>query len=146
MVKIPNIKEIKSKYIPQNASEIKNIEDIENDSFLISFHKYNQNCCGIDNLGKNGGKIALKKIKTIGLLKNTNEFRDNGINLEPVYDTGEYTKYFNGISDDTEMKEFSIQGEERVFCFIDMPDKIFNIVAITKKHTETRKNKKSKRK
>jgi len=132
---VPQFKEGR---IPEASASSTIKKDPEEDTYLISFRYYRNDLCEIKDLIKNRGKAGLDAIKRIG----QSTFRslyNNGINFWPVENRGVYSKLFSKLpSPDIDMKEHKLQGESRIFFFIENVN--FNIVAITNDHLETNKH------
>ena len=140
-MEIPEIKKkLDEGLIPPIAAELPIKEEPEAIPFLISFEKYKDKLCEINNLIKNCPKKALKDLKTIGSkIFDLDDFNKNGIDTEPIKCEGEYTKLFNGLSEDEEVKEHKLQGSARTFYFLNAVKRRVYIIAITNKHLETDK-------
>lgn len=136
-VKIPRNKGL----IPQQVAELKVEEDPESKPFLISYQKYNDGICQIEYLVKNCPKRALQDLKKIG--KDITAFKDfgkYGIDSKPIRNENNYKELFKGLHGDVELYEHKIQQTARIFYFLNEPEKIVYIVAITQNHFETEKN------
>jgi hypothetical protein len=80
----------------------------------------------------------LKVIRKVGKLSTINQFKENGIDLIPVINAGDYKKIFKKmLPPDAEIKEHKIVGTSRLFYFT--VSKQFHMVGITNNHFETDK-------
>jgi len=132
---VPKFKEGK---IPEASASSIIRKDPEESFYLISFRYYRNDLCEIKDLLKNRGRAGLDALKKIGQ-SNFRTLHSNGINPLPVEKNGEYTKLFTQLpSPDVDMKEHKLQGESRIFFFLE--DIKFNVIAITNSHFETRKH------
>ena len=138
---IPEIKGIEKGLIPQEVAELKTKEEPEIKPFLISYLKYNNKLCEInDSLIKNCQKKALMDTKIIGKdICAFGDFQKYGIGTKLIEDRGEYKKLFNNLHDDVEIFEHKLQSTARMFYFVNKVKRIFYIIAITQSHFEIRK-------
>lgn len=127
--------------IPNSVALSPNKDDIEDHLFSISYAYYNDDICGVRDLQNNTARKILGIIRTIGKLSNVTEFKENGIDLSPVANAGDYKRIFKDcLPPDIEMKEHKVQGPTRLFYFT-VSEK-FNIVGIVNSHFETDKQRK----
>jgi len=139
---IPEIKDYsKGRMIPPEVAEPRVIEEPESRPFLISYLKYNDDLCEIDeSLVKNCQKKALQDLKKIGRdIYSYKDFESKGIDKIPVQCKGDYKKLFNKLFEEVELFEHKLQNTARIFYFLDNLKKVMYIVAITQKHFETDK-------
>ncbi|MFA5095325.1 MAG: hypothetical protein WC447_01525 [Candidatus Paceibacterota bacterium] len=127
--------------IPQKVTEVsQETEEPETKPYLISFSKYNKNCCEIDILGKNKGNKALSILREIGTKVYTRaDFQRNNIRNESVENSGDYKKLYSKIDEGIEIRELFLQSTGRIFYFDIEPKRILYVVAITENHYETNK-------
>lgn len=126
--------------IPKIVAELpQDTEILEDQPYLISFSKYNENLCEISLLSRNKAKKAIKTLLTIGTkIRSQADFQRNYIERIPVRYEGAYKKLFNGLkSPDIELKELKLQQDARIFYFDIEPERTFYVVAITENHLET---------
>lgn len=125
--------------LPRQVAEMpQETEAPETSPYLISFAKYNDKMCEIEQLGNNKAKKAIETLKTIGTkVRSTVDFQKNYIDRIPVRYEGAYKKLFNGLSADIELKELKLQQKARIFYFDIEPQRTLYIVAITENHLET---------
>jgi hypothetical protein len=136
--KIPKWKS--TKYLDEKIANYPDKLNLELDRLQLSFKYYNNDLCEVHLFERNIARRAIQNFKTIGKSTDTKSLKDNGIDLLPVYNKGDYKKLFTKqITEDTQLKEHKIQSDARIFYFL--VGKEFNIVAITNKHYETDKNK-----
>ena len=131
--------------IPPESAELPPfLSEPELKPFLISFEKYSQKECEVDDLDNKLAKKALKAIRDVGT--NIRKESDFSVHLpklivKSVLDQGDYRVLFRGIRDslpDIEMKELKIENDSgRLFFYV--VDRIFHIVAIRKNHYDTDK-------
>lgn len=130
---------IKSAEMPQSAVEPELLP------YLISFQRYNEKECQVDDMEPKLARKALKAVRDIGIkVREESDFgsRMPKLAVEPVGDAGDYHALFRGLGDlpDVEMKEAKIDNNAgRLFFFV--IDKIFHIVAIRGSHYDTSKTK-----
>lgn len=127
--------------IPAGVAEIiTDQEEPEASLYVISFAKYNQKMCEIDDLDSNKAKRAISVFKTIGTeIRSQGDFTKKAIDRIPIRFEGEYKKLFNGLDDDVELKEIKLQQDARIFYFDIESQRTFFVVAITQNHLETKK-------
>lgn len=127
--------------LPQDIAEIpQEIEVPEVNPYLISFARYNNKLCEIEGLGKNKGNKALTILKEIGTkVFSRVDFQKCNIKTGGIGNFGIYKKLYNGLGQDIEIREISLQGTGRIFYFDIKPDRILYIVAIRENHFETNK-------
>jgi len=114
-------------------------DDPEEKFYRISFRYYRNDLCQIKTLLKNRGREGLNAIKKIGQSTRRTLYQ-NGINFYPVQNNGAYSILFARLpSRDVELKEHKLQGESRIFFFLDEDD-MFQVIAITDIHLETEKH------
>jgi len=140
MSKIPNdVTQVQDEgNIPQRVAELPQDTDApETQPYLISFSKYNSNCCEIDLLGKNKGNKALSILKEIGTKVYTRaDFQRNNIRNEGVDNSGDYKKLYNKLDKSIEIRELFLQSTGRIFYFDIEPERVLYVVAITENHYE----------
>ena len=127
----------KEEPIPEELAEISQDINPETNPYLISFKYYNNKECQIKNYLKNQGRKALLILKEVGCCRNLNELKNKGVDIITVENNNEYSKLFNRLSPEVEMREHKIQSTSRMFYFI--TDKQFNVVAFTNRHYQTNK-------
>lgn len=126
---------------PKVAELSQESESTEASPYVISFGKYNEKLCEIDNLIGNKGKKVLNHLKTIGMnICSFEDFRKNNLEVRTVTNEGEYKKLFNHLGEDIELKELIIGKDERLFFFVIESEKVICIVTIKASHFETNKN------
>ena len=137
---------IPSPQIPEKVATyaVENVVDKteEENFFLLSFFKYDDDLCEINFIDKvSRFKKALKMLRLTGKVKhkdNTDNFRKHNIFVTPVANSHEYSKlYTKKLHPDAEIFEYSIGESERMFYYI--IENIMYIVAITHRHFETKK-------
>lgn len=107
----------------------------------IDFSYYLDKVCEI-NYFNNKAKNALMKLKNIGKSRRSN-LEENGIQLKPVYNAGDYSKLFKStLPTDFEesMKEHCFSGTCRIFCVLE--DNICYVIALTFSHFEVGRHRK----
>lgn len=134
---IPDTTKINQGQIPDSVAQVSKKEDIEAKPFVISYEYYNDKLCELRNLQKGAHRKILEDFRKIGSLTNITQFQGNNIDCDDIKDAGEYSKLFNKLPPDIELKENAIQGKARFFYFI--VERFFHLVAIKNKHFETRK-------
>lgn len=143
MIDVPNsVTQIPNQGDIPNAVTIlpQNVEEPENEPYLISFSRYNEKMCEIALLNSNKGKRAVEILKTIGTkICSHADFQRFKIDRIPVRREGEYKKLYSGLSPDIELKELKLQQDARIFYFDIEPQKMFYVVAVTENHIETDK-------
>lgn len=127
--------------LPKKVAELPQDTDThEGKPYLISFSKYNINCCEIDILGKNKGNRALSILREIGTKVYTRaDFQRNNIRNERVDNSGDYKKLYNKIDQGIEIRELFLQNTGRIFYFDIEPERTLYVVAITENHYEVDK-------
>lgn len=127
--------------IPREVAEIPQEEEApEANPYIISFAKYNENCCEISYLDSNKARKAIERLKIIGTkVRSTADYQRNAIDRIPVRYEGDYKKLFRGLAEDVELKEIKLQQDARIFYFDIEPKREFYVVAITNNHYETDK-------
>ena len=125
--------------LPRQVAEMpQETEAPEASPYLISFAKYNENMCELEQLGNNKAKKLIKSLKAIGTkVRSTADFQRNYIDRIPVRCEGAYKKLFNGLGADIELRELKLQEKARMFFFDIVPERILYIVVITENHLET---------
>jgi hypothetical protein len=139
---IPNIEDVGSKdnLIPQEVAELSTEEELEGEPYLLSFQKYNNSLCEIDNLLKNCPKRALKDLKTMGRdIFDFKDFNKYGIRTKLIKCDGEYKKLFSRLSLDRELRQHDLPGTARMFYFISEIERVIYVIAFTNRHFETDK-------
>ncbi|NGX32563.1 MAG: hypothetical protein K1060chlam4_00611 [Candidatus Anoxychlamydiales bacterium] len=145
-VKQQNVKKNRKAKIPNNASKSKkpglipsNVALIgdKNPNYVITFKKYNDKICQINDLIKNSPKECLHVFKRITHLL-VGQLQENNIGKIPISKKGGYKILFNGLDEDVDLYEHKIQGTARLFYFTAAHE--FCVVAITANHLETNKN------
>ncbi len=127
--------------LPQDVAEMpQEIEVPEANPYLISFAKYNEKMCELNQLNNNKAKRVIETLKTIGTkVRSTADYQRHSVDRIPVRYEGEYKKLFNGLEDDIELKEIKLQQNARVFYFDIEPKSTLYVIAITDNHLETDK-------
>lgn len=126
----------KDSLIPEDSAELPQLEDDpESSPFLISFAKYNEKECGIDNMDKKRARKALKLIRKVGLnIYSETDLKD--FELKSISPSGDYKKLYKGLPWDIEIKEIFIDSDKgRIFFFT--LQRIFYLISITDCHYNT---------
>lgn len=134
---IPSPKRDSGHLIPDKIAIISDSTEIESLPFHLSFEYYNNKLCEIQDLNRNIPKRALINLKTIGRC-NYKTLKQNGIDILPVSNSGEYTKVYAKLPPDIDLKEHKISGTARIFYFI--VSRVFHIVCFKNSHFETDKH------
>lgn len=138
--KVAQLNDVSGKLPPSIAELPQDTEAPESTPYLISFAKYKDRLCEINNLSKNKGKKALFILKEIGTkVFSRADFKKYNIKTKSIANDGEYKKLYNGLSQDIEVKEFSLQSTGRIFYFDIEPERILYVIAIRENHFETKK-------
>lgn len=135
-VYIPSPSKSDSK-LPPNVALTPNKAELELSPYQISFEYYNYKLCEVNELERNKAIQCIENMKTIGK-SNRRNLNNNGIDYIRVNNSGEYSKLFNGLTDDVDLREHKISGTSRLFYFTQQSK--FCIVAITNAHFETDKH------
>lgn len=127
--------------LPEKVAELPQDSDApEGSPYVISFAKYNNRMCEINDLTGNKGKKAISILKEIGTKVFTKaDFARNSIKNEVVKYAGEYKKLFSGLAEDIELRELFLQDTGRIFYFDLEPERTMFVVAIRENHLETDK-------
>ncbi len=135
------VAEMKDKKIPSQVAKVRGEKHIEEQPFLISFAKYNNRVCEVENLKRNKAKKSLQVLIKIGRdFFDYEDFeKDKGIEKIPVRNKGEYKKLFQRLHPDVELFEHKLQGKGRIFYYINDLEKLFCVVAIKENHFETKR-------
>lgn len=108
--------------------------------YVISFARYKNKLCEIDDLGKNKSKRALSILKDIGTkVCSRADFQRYNIKNKGIANSSEYRKLYNGLAPDVEVRELFLQGTGRIFYFDIEPERMLYILAIKENHFETNK-------
>jgi hypothetical protein len=112
--------------------------------YRISFERYNEKECEVEQLDNKLARKTLEAVRNIGI--NVKEDSDFGaklpkLEIKSIRDDGDYRVLFRGIRDelpDIEMREVKIEKDSgRLFFYV--IDRIFHIIAIRKNHYDTSK-------
>ena len=115
--------------IPGQAS------DFEDQKVVFSFKKYFCNQCELDKFIQSSDS---KKIMTILQRASDVESKHlryrkvSGIDVKPIYNSGNYKKLYDSLSEDEEIVEIVMGDTERIFGF--MVRNVFNVLLFKKKH------------
>ncbi len=123
--------------IPEQIAQLSQQEDDpESSPFLISFAKYNEKECGIDNLEKKRALKALRLIKKVGcgIFEDTDLGNFKSSSIIPK---GDYLKLYKGLHDDVEVRELFIDTDKGRIFFYTLK-RIFYLVSVTDAHYNTR--------
>jgi hypothetical protein len=138
---IPRIPGIKGKRIPLEATSIEG--DLGDDELIsLHFSQYVEKHCEIEHLDQAKAKGILRKLKAVGRSR-PGELASANIQSTEIRDENDYAKYYNGLGADVKLFEVICSGTARVFYF--SVGSKFYIRAITSKHNEYTKNRRTRR-
>lgn len=124
------------------ADNYKQDTDIGSRNFTIGYEYYNQSLCEVTLLDKSPLRKIIDNHKKFGRCSTIRDLLATGITLNPITNSNHYTKFFQGLDPDIELKEFDTGKNERAFLFIDTYKNIIQMVAYTNAHVENKKQKK----
>ncbi len=121
---------------------VDNYKDRPEDStrFTIGYEFYRHDLCEVANLLQGPLRKTIDNYKKFCTCTNNFELRQLSIHIDDVENANDYSKFFKGLSDDVEMKEFYTGDSGRAIFFIDPMTKVIQVVAHLNTHTETKKN------
>lgn len=122
--------------IPTTTDKLK-----EHDFWQLDMKKfYNKDVCELTKFNSNELRNIFTKIISIKEVRVGKEFLQEQFkgNIKPIINSGEYSKLYKGLSEDVEIEELILGGERRMFYFL--KENTVCIIAITKHHLETKKN------
>lgn len=106
---------------------------LREECFKISFEKYKENHCEFKNLDKSSYKKALKWMKEVSVYTSQEDVYRYGQGGD-IKNAGNYSFLFQGLSDDADIKEFYLVGDNRIFYYIDDAKKIINCLLFKNTH------------
>lgn len=121
---------------------VDNYKDRPEDSkrFTIGYEFYRNDLCEVGDLLHGPLRKVIDYYKKFGVCTTTIDFQNKGIRLKDVQNANDYSRFFQGLADDVEMKEFYTGDSARAILFVDPTRKIVQLVAHLNTHTETKKN------
>ena len=104
--------------------------------FLISFAKYSDKECGINEIDNKRARKALKLLRDIGTsIRSEIDFQN--FKHKPISPSGDYKKLYRGLPFDIEIKELFIDTDKgRIFYFT--VQRILYLICVTDAHYNIR--------
>ncbi len=107
--------------------------------FTIGHGHYNEDECKVRDLTTAQLKKIIENFKRFSKVASTDELYGVGIEVKSVHKRNDYVRFYSGLEEDVELKEFDI-GQGRVFFFIDTRHRVLEVVAYVNSHPEYKKN------
>ena len=106
-------------------------EDNELSLYCTGFRYYKEKESKLDNARPAELKKVIEFIKNVGKCKTYQDIIENVTQeIKPVNNSNDYKRYFSGLTEDAELKEFDA-GRLRGFFFFEHSEKLLQLVAIT---------------
>lgn len=133
--KLPD--ESKTNQINQTSAikpEMPDYDDELKENFLISFVHYKSSECGMGKLVDGSARQLVKVLKKLNSTKRK-DLPNSRLIRDSVNNSGDYSKLYNGLSPDVEIKEIDFSDTGRIFAYF--VRRYVCIVAINPVHKNT---------
>jgi hypothetical protein len=107
----------------------------EDKKFTIGYEFYRNDLCEIDSTPHSPLRKSIHNFKKLCTCTNVYQIKQLGIHTNEVNNANTYSKFFQGLDEDVEMKEFYLGDSARGMFFIDPTKKVIQIIAHTNTHT-----------